>query len=300
MGENEPKADLKERISALADQLTASERKVASVILADYPYGGLVTIQELAKRTRVSAPSITRFVTKIGCNGYQDFQRQLIGELKQRELSPIELKMTEAPTRGAHFLTDYTHRLIGQMKFMAENMPPQQFDAVCALLADTSRNIFVLGGRVTDSIALLLSIHLRQIRSRIYHLPSNPELWPEYVLRMRKQDVVVLFDVRRYQANLAELARVISEQRQSVVIAVTDKWLSPVAAHSTHIFAVPIELETAWDTQVCLVALVEAMIVRVSEADWPATRKRIESWDQIRFSLSDQGIGKRGNGSDEK
>ena len=268
------------------EQLTASELKVASVLLSDYPYGGLVTIQELAKKSRVSAPSITRFVSKLGCSGYQDFQRQLIGELKQRELSPIELKLTEAPSTGSHFLTDYTSRLVGQMSYMAENIPPQQFEKVCELISDPSRDIYILGGRVTDSIALLLSIHLRQIRSRIYHMPSNPELWPEYVLRMRKQDVVVLFDLRRYQKNLASLARIISEQRQSTIVSITDKWMSPIADHAAHVFAVPIELETAWDTQVCLVALVEAIIVRVSESNWAATRKRIEDWDAIRFRLS--------------
>jgi DNA-binding MurR/RpiR family transcriptional regulator len=295
MGEGAEPQSLKATISDVMPRLTASEQKVASVVLADYPYGGLVTIQELAERTRVSAPSITRFIAKIGCGGYQDFQRRLIGELKQRELSPIELKLTEAPTKGAHFLTDYTYRLVRQMKYMAENIPPQQFDKVCELIADPSRNIFILGGRVTDSIALLLSVHLRQIRDRIYHLPSDPELLPDYVLRMRKQDVVIFFDLRRYQPALADLARLISEQRQSTIVAITDKWLSPVAGHSTHIFALPIELETAWDTQICLVALVEAMIVRVSEADWSATRNRIESWDRIRFSLTGDNKGSSEN-----
>jgi DNA-binding MurR/RpiR family transcriptional regulator len=286
MGDSSEQVSLKQSISDLMPRLTASERKVASVVLADYPYGGLVTIQELARRTRVSAPSITRFIAKIGCGGYQDFQRQLIGELKQRELSPIELKLTEAPTKGAHFLTDYTYRLVRQMKYMAENIPPQQFDEVCALIADPSRNVFLLGGRVTDTLAQLLSVHLKQIRDRIYHLPSDPELLPDHVLRMRKQDVVILFDVRRYQPSLAELARLISEERQSTIVAITDKWLSPIAGYSTHIFALPIELETAWDTQICMVALVEAIIVRVSEGDWSATRRRIEAWDRIRFSLS--------------
>lgn len=279
---------LKARIAELMDGLTVSERKISSVLLADYPYGGLVTIQELAKRSRVSAPSITRFIAKLGFAGYQDFQRHLIGELKERELSPIELKLTEAPASGSHFLEDYTRRLIGQMEFMAENIPPQQFEKVCALISDPSRDIYILGGRVTDSIALLLSIHLRQIRSRIYHMPANPEVWPEYVLRMRKQDVVILFDLRRYQSNLARLAYIVAKKRQASVVAVTDKWLSPIATHAAHVFPLPIELATAWDTQICLVALVEAMIVRVSEANWSATRDRIESWDAIRFQLSDR------------
>lgn len=296
MSEETPKTSLRTRISEVMDQLTASELKVSGVLLSDYPYAGLVTIQELAKKSRVSAPSITRFIAKIGCSGYQDFQRQLIGELKQRELSPIDLKLTEAPLSGSNFLTDYTQRLIDQMKYMAENIPPQQFEKVCELIADPSRDIYILGGRVTDSIALLLSIHLRQIRSRIYHMPSNPELWPEYVLRMRKQDVVILFDLRRYQKNLANLAQVVSEKRQSTIIAITDKWMSPMAAHAAHVFAVPIELKTAWGTQVCFVTLVEAIIVRVSESNWSATRQRIEDWDAIRFCLS----GDKEGASDEE
>jgi DNA-binding MurR/RpiR family transcriptional regulator len=277
--------NVRTRIAELMDQMTASELKVASVLMSDYPHGGLVPIQELARKSRVSAPSITRFVAKLGCAGYQDFQRQLIGELKQRELSPIELKITEEPTQGAHFLTDYTHRLVRQMKHMAESIPPQQFDRVCDLMADPSRDIYLLGGRVTDSLAALLSIHLLQMRKRIFHLPSDPEIWPEYILRMRKQDVVVLFDIRRYQNNLAILAKIVSQQRQSTIVAMTDKWMSPVADYAAHVFALPIELDTAWGTLACMLTVVEAIIQRVSSSNWTATRKRIEDWDAVRFRL---------------
>lgn len=293
-------SSVKHRINAVMEQLTASERKVANVLLADYPYGGLVTIQELSRRAHVSAPSTTRFISKLGYGGYLDFQRHLIGELKQRELSPIELKLTEAPSSSAHFLTDYTRRLMGKLTLMAEGLPPQQFDEVCRIIADPNRHIFIIGGRVTDSVAQFLSIHLRQIRGRIYHIPADPELWPEYVLRMRKQDVLILFDVRRYQPRLAQLAKIVSEEQQPVIIAITDKWMSPIASYAKHVFAVPIELETAWDTTVCLVTLVEAMIIRVSEADWDATRKRIESWDRVRFSLQDISKQNRGTESDEE
>ena len=61
---------IRTRIRAAAEQLTASERKIANAILADYPFTGLESIQELAAKTGVSAPSITRFVSKIGCGGF--------------------------------------------------------------------------------------------------------------------------------------------------------------------------------------------------------------------------------------
>jgi len=283
-------ASLRDMIVGQLAELTASERKIANVILADYPYGGLMPIQELAQAAGVSAPSITRFVAKIGCAGFQDFQRQLIGALKQRELSPVELKLTEAPPKGAHFLADYTHRLMHLMTQMADTLPVQPVDEACRLIGDPARNIFLLGGRVTDSLARLLSVHLRQIRARVHHLPSDPEQWPDHVLRMRKQDVVILFDMRRYERRLADLAAVISGTRGSVILAVTDRWLSPISQHATLTFALPTDLRTPWDTHVCMLTLIEAIILRVAELDWPSTRSRIGQWDAIRNALPRTGL----------
>ena len=277
-------ATVRDKIEELSTTLTASERKVASVLLADYPFAGLQVIQELAERTRVSAPSITRFINKIGCNGYQEFQRLLIGELKESHRSPVDLKLTENPASPGRFLADYSDRVADQAKAMATGISQQQFDLVCDLMADGSRNIFLAGGRVSDSIAGLLAMHLRQIRGRIHHLSGNPEYWPDDVLKMRKQDVVILFDFRRYQTNLAELAETVADKRQSNIVAVTDKWLSPITQHANHVLAVPTELGTAWDSQVSAVALVEAMIVKISEQDWQATRRRIQQWDDVRLS----------------
>lgn len=266
--------------------LTLSERKIASVLLADYPYAGLLPIQELAASARVSPASATRFVNKLGFAGYQDFQRNLIGELQKRELSPRELKLTEVPPpKGAPFFHDYAHRLSRTLVALIEAVPEAQVDMVAQLLSDPTRQVFLRGGRVTDSLARLLSVHLRQIRDKVHHLPDDPETWPEAVLRMRKQDVVVLFDVRRYDPRLELLAQQIAGERQATIVLLSDTWLSPIAAQATHAFPVPIDLGTAWDTHVSLVTLVEALIVRVSEADWGATRQRLEAWDRLRVLI---------------
>lgn len=278
---------------------TASERKIANAILADYPFAGLHTIQELAGRTGVSAPSITRFVAKAGFGGYHDFQRQLIGELKESQLSPLDLKSDAGQTAPEGFLAEYAGRLGQILQEMAQNGPSGQFDAVCRLLADPTRKIFILGGRISDSLATYLSVHLRQIRGRIEHLPCAHELWPEYVLRMRKQDVVVLFDFRRYQPDIAMLAETIHQKRKSSIILITDKWMSPVARDSDIVVALPIVSGTAWDTAVCVLALMEALIVKVSEADWAATRERIEAWDAVRLNSPGAGQDKGSSKVDE-
>ncbi len=116
-------------------------------------------------------------------------------------------------------------------------------------------------------------------------MADNPEFWPEHVLRMRRKDVVLLIDFRRYQLSLARLAANIAEKRGATIVVVTDKWMSPAARSADHIVALPIEAGTAWDTVAAAMALVEALIVRVSEADWGATQKRIKDWDGIRFAM---------------
>lgn len=284
---------VRETIRREMAQLTASERKIGNVVLADYPFGALQTIQELAERTGVSAPSITRFVSKIGFAGYQEFQRQLIAELREGRRSPLDLKATERLGNRNTFLADYVRRTGERLAEMAGAVPQEQFDRILALVADPARSIFLLGGRISDSIAALLAVHLKQIRPRVHQLPPNPEHWPDHLLQIRKRDVLILFDFRRYQQDLGRLAEMVAAKRQPSIVLITDKWMSPIARHSDHVVALPIEIETAWDTVICAIAFVEALIVKVSEADWPATKKRLEAWDELR-------LGRPGRAMEEK
>ena len=272
--------DMRSRIEALSSQLTMAERRLAAALLADWPFAGLDPIQLLAERTSVSAPTITRFVHKLGCKGFQEFQRALIGELREGSRSPVELHPTASPPGGG--LSEVVADSIKALEALPEAVTSDQFRRVCDLLADESRAVHVLGGRISDALGLHLSRHLRQIRRGVSHLPSDPEQWPEYLLRMRSKDVLVLLDFRRYQPALLQLARLAARERKASVILITDRWMSPISSVAREVLPVPIESGAAWDTSVAALALIEAMIVDVSDRDWDATRKRIQSWDALR------------------
>ncbi|MGY8789150.1 MAG: MurR/RpiR family transcriptional regulator, partial [Pseudomonadales bacterium] len=62
----EKNSSVKTRLKSLSGQLTTTERKLCTALLLDYPFAGLDTIQNLAKKTKTSPPSISRFVTKLG------------------------------------------------------------------------------------------------------------------------------------------------------------------------------------------------------------------------------------------
>jgi DNA-binding MurR/RpiR family transcriptional regulator len=272
--------ELRAQIEELESALTPAERKLASTLLADYPFAGLQTIQMLADKTGVSAPSITRFVAKLGCQGYQDFQHKLIGELKEWHRSPVELHSRSS--HGANFLEAYVERASQIVRAVPAALTQVQFERICGMVADERRAIYLIGGRISDPMAQHFSRHLRQIRRDVFHIPPDPEVWPEYILRMKARDVFVVFDFRRYQPRLEQLVRTASQASGIEVLLFTDKWLSPVSSEATEVIALSIDNGTAWDTYIAAMVTVDAMITHISERDWNSTSSRIRAWDALR------------------
>lgn len=272
---------IRERIERAADTLTIGERKLAATILSDYPFSGLSPIHELARHSEVSAPSISRFVTKIGLEGYQEFQRELISELKQGLRSPLDLHAPNRRVEGG-FLQDFIAKSTSQMAIAADAITEEQFVQICSLLTDPKRRIYVLGGRISDMIARHLTFHLRLIRKDVFHLPDNAEMWPDYLLRMRQGDILYLVDFRRYEERLERLAHQAAHTRHARIVLMTDKWISPIAKHAHEVMPVPIESGTLWDTYSAALAVSEAIVTHIAEHDWDRTRTRMEAWEKLR------------------
>ena len=272
--------NIRKRIETAATDFTPSERKLATVLLSDYPYAGLIKMQELADRAEVSQPSISRFVIKIGLSGFPELQKHLVSELRQGDRSPVEIHATSEQINGG-YLNGFLRLASEQMASSGQAVTECQFEQICELLTDTKRAIYAVGGRISDTIAQHLSFHLRQASERVYHLPRDPEVWPEYLLRMKQGDVFFLVDFRRYQKNLWQLAKQAQAQKVQVVL-MTDHWLSPAKQHASEVLVVPIETGTIWDSYAPALALTEALVTRVAEKTWPQTRKRIEVWDTMR------------------
>ncbi|PLW78762.1 MurR/RpiR family transcriptional regulator [Cohaesibacter celericrescens] len=278
---------VREQFEAHASEFTATERRLSTTILLDYPFAGLEPIQILAERAKTSAPSISRFVTKLGFHSFQDFQRHLIEELKQVQTSPVERKDMSTPVGGA-YLSSFLARVETILDESTQTISEAQFALVCDMLSDPRRSLYFIGGRMSDTLMQYLSRHLRQIREKVYHVPADPEIWPEYLLRMRARDILFVADFRRYQPNLLKLARTASEERKAQIILMTDRWLSPVARHASEILAVPINSNTLWDSYSGAFAINEAILTNIADSHWETTKQRIEHWDSMRIDFGEE------------
>ena len=273
---------LHDQLQEAMARLTASERKVCLALLADYPFAGLLTVAELATRANVSTQTVLRLASKLGFDGYSDFQNAFTREIKRGYGSPLTLRETRgAGGQGEGAFASLAEATIATIREATMLISEQQLDEVGALLGDPKRSVFFLGGRITQTLALYFYRHLRQIRPRTHMVPSAHEEWPDALMRMTRNDVVVMFDFRRYQKDLEDFAEMAASCKTKIVL-ITDKWLSPVSRRSSHILTCPVDTGTPWDTAVPAILLIEALINAVAELDWERTRKRLKKWDDLR------------------
>lgn len=269
------------------EKFTRAERQLADSLLANYPMSGLGSITAVAQEADVSTPTVVRMVQKLGFKGFPEFQRALRGELQARISDPIAKRETWAEgAPDAHILNRFTESVIGNISQTLAHIETASFDATCDLLADMERSVYVVGGRITRALADYFFLHMQVLRPDVTHIQSISNAWPHYLLEVKEGDVVVIFDVRRYENSTLKLAEMAAEKGAEIVLF-TDQWQSPIAKLATHTFSCRIVVPSAWDSSIAPMLLLETVVAAVQERTWETTRPRMEAledmFDRTRF-----------------
>ena len=267
--------------------LTPAERKLAARMLDAYPVAALGSITALARAADVSTPTVVRLVQKLGYKGYPDFQHALRAEVEDMLTSPLarhDKWAGNAPE--AHILNRFADQVAANLQATMAGIDPADFDAVAALLADPGRRIHAMGGRITHAIADYFVTLLKVVRPDVTLLSDMSSTWPPALLDMAPGDVVLIFDIRRYENAVLQVAELAVEQGAEVVL-VTDRWISPAAIHSSHTLVAHVEAPSAWDSTVSILVLVETLLAAVQglrRAETEARLSRMETlYDRVRL-----------------
>ena len=118
------------------------------------------------------------------------------------------------------------------------------------------------------------------IRRGVHHVRRNSSGWSHALLDIRPGDVLVIYDIRRYENAALDMARM-ARERDAKVVLFTDQWLSPAQAFADHSFAARIEAPSAWDSSAALLLLTETLIAAVQEELWETTRERMADLEKV-------------------
>ncbi len=270
-----------DRIRQMYDSLTRAERQLAAVLTENYPVSGLGSITRVAEAADVSTPTVARMVQKLGFSGFPEFQDALRGELEARISSPIAKHDSwagDAPE--GHILNRFTDKVTQNIRQTVAQIDPAAFDATAALLADPDRAIFVTGGRITHALSEYFHLHCQVIRPGVRHIRSTSNAWAHDVIDIAPGDVLVIYDIRRYENAALRLSEM-AEARGAVIVLITDQWQSPIERHARHTFRCRIEAPSAWDSCIAVMLLTETLIAAVQDLLWESTSERMRSLEDI-------------------
>jgi len=106
-------------------------------------------------------------------------------------------------------------------------------------------------------------------------------MWRDRLIDMGKRDVLLIFDIRRYQDSLLRFAEKAHERGVQIVL-ITDQWLSPIARFARHVIAGRTAVPSAWDSSAALFVVAETLIGAITLRLEAESGQRIREMENLR------------------
>lgn len=246
------------------------EHRLAEFVL-DFP-GELAsyTASELAALAGVSNATVSRFIRRLGYTDYEDARRQV---REEREVgSPLYL--AQRGGAAADGLGRYLEASQQNVQRTLARLDAAQVDRIArALLA--ARKIWVVGFRSSQSFATYFRWQVFQVKEEIQVVPNAGDTLGQYVASIVKQDVAVIFGLRRRPAGLRDkIARIVASGAK--VVYVTDEQVSRHDDVAWHIQC-QCHSGSPLDNHVAVMAVCHLLASRVIELAGPQQRERLRS-----------------------
>jgi RpiR family carbohydrate utilization transcriptional regulator len=202
-----------EIVRVLRPDLRKSDRKVADALLEN-PHRILnSTVSETAEAAGVSQPTVIRFCTAVGCDGYQDFKIRLAQSLALgTPATQSAISEEDTPAEVAAKIFDYT---LTSLDWARHKLDIEQVNAaVDLILKAKSLEIFGFGASAIVAQDLQQKFPLLGVPCHAT-MDSHQQLMAASM--MRSGDVAVMISNTGSTLSIVELARLAREQGAHVI-----------------------------------------------------------------------------------
>lgn len=270
------------------DVLSASDRKLAEVLIANAKSLSAFSAAEMAQEAGVSKATAARFFRRLGYADFAAFRRQMRDRLSSS--SPLQQMKTTAHRAGSKespvaALARHLQQDQVRLALLAESLTPQTLQAALSLLQKASR-VAVVGFRNSHVYALYAQLLLSQVRPGVTLLPDAAGRDADMLADIGKGDVLLVVDFRRRMRRLSTLVQACAKAGARVVL-VTDSPVSTLAAQADAVLLCPATDSQVFDSYVGATSLVNFLATQLAQHGGRTTRARLARIEQAHALLSD-------------
>jgi DNA-binding MurR/RpiR family transcriptional regulator len=266
------KASTLDLVAAASNTLTPTERRIAEAVLAEPTLLAFGTVSDLAGRVGTSRPSIVRFATKLGFEGYTELQQHVRSDMSHHLSSPSERIRSggdaTVPARVAidDAIASVFDALEGER--LAEMVEP----------VVRAEKVWVLSGETSQAGAHALQSGLSMVRPGVRSLEEHS--FGTDLSDAGPRDAAIVFDFHRYRRQVTIAARALANAGVRVV-AVTDSPFSPLVELADTWIQIEVPPVGPFDSSVPVVAMCELLIAEVAKELYADATDRIDRIESL-------------------
>jgi len=190
-------AELASKLNGAAEQLSATEGKIAWHIIEHPELWGFEATTSLANMLGVHRSTIVRFAQRIGYKGFPDLQEEIRAAYLQSVSSPSDL-FSVSPGRDFNEVVHSVYdRELRNLRETYAKLDGLVLEKTARHLA-SARNVLVFGRRFSYSIAAHTSFLLRSLRPHVRLAPDPGGSSLDAVFDLGPDDAALMFSLRRH------------------------------------------------------------------------------------------------------
>lgn len=270
-----PFTSTQDLVAAVVGDLTPTERRIAEAVVAEPTLLAFGSVSDLAGRVGTSRPSIVRFATKLGFDGYTQLQEHVRGNLSRRLARPSDrirsVSNTAVPVRAA---------IDESIASVFDALDGDRLTRLVGPLVQAGTT-WILSGEASAAGARTLHSGLAMVRPGVRLLEEHA--YGTDLGDAQRGDAAVVIDFMRYRRQVVAATGMLADAGVTIV-AITDSPLSPLVELADVWTQITVPAVGPFDSSISVVALCELLVAQATrELREDATNRidRIEAlWER--------------------
>nr|WP_205864383.1 MurR/RpiR family transcriptional regulator [Planosporangium mesophilum] len=255
-------------------RLTPAQRRIAQCLVEHAADAAYLSSGELAELAQVSQPSVTRFATALGFDGYPDLRRRI------RELvadAPARTDERDEQNEVQRAVLAEAANLSRLAATLADRAPVEEAGRLLA----ASRPLPVLGLRAAAPMAAYFGYFAAKVHPDVRVLDAGGSALADRLEQARAGGATAMlaFVLPRYPREAHDALREARDLGLSTIV-VTDSPVSPVAADADLTLAAAVGSRLVFDLHTAPLALACVLLQAMCDAAPTQTQSRLEAFEQ--------------------
>ncbi|WP_432695701.1 MurR/RpiR family transcriptional regulator [Marinobacterium sp. YM272] len=269
------------RVRAILPELHPAERRLGDFV-CDFP-GEVASYsaQELAALAHVSKATVSRFIQRLGYENYEEARRHARAERQSgsRLFLAAASDSDDGQSVSAH-VTQSIQNLENTFISVGESQANSIAEAILG-----ARKVWVIGFRASSAFAVYLQWQLTQVIEEVVAIPGAGQTLGEHLVSMSKDDVVIVFGLRRRVTQIDPLIEQINKQK-SRLLYITDESVAFQKSAEWHLRCQTLAPGPLFN-HVSVMALCHLIISRCIETAGAKGRSRLRSIEALNDVLDE-------------